>query len=56
MDQNEKMFDRNYCLRKEAEFYANARAATDPKLKRTYEAAAREFAYRATLLKEKTKT
>jgi len=56
MNQTEQMLDRNYCLRKEAEFNANARIATDPKVKRAYEAAAREFAYRAMLLKEKPKT
>jgi hypothetical protein len=50
MDQDEQMLDRNYCLRKEAEFRANARVATDPKIKLAYEAAAREFAYRARLL------
>ena len=56
MNQTDQMLDRNYCLRKEAEFNANARIATDPKVKRAYEAAAREFAYRAMLLKEKAKT
>lgn len=50
MNQNEQMLDRDYCLRKEAEYRANARVATDPKIKLAYEAAAREFAYRARLL------
>ena len=50
MNQNEQMLDRDYCLRKEAEYRANARVATDPKIKLAYEAAAREFAYRAMLL------
>ena len=47
------MLDRTYCLQKESEYRAKALVATDPKIKSAYEAASREFAYRATLLKEK---
>ncbi len=39
--------DAEFCRRKEREYYAKARAATDPKLKAAYEAAAREYALRA---------
>lgn len=53
MDQNELMLDINYCLQKEAEYRAKALVATDPKVKLAYEAAAREFAYRAMLLRKK---
>jgi hypothetical protein len=49
---DEQMLDINFCLQKEAEYYAKARAVPDPKIKSTYEAAAREFAYRAKMLKE----
>ncbi len=47
------MLDINYCLQKEAEYRAKALVATDPKVKLAYEAAAREFAYRAMLLRKK---
>jgi hypothetical protein len=43
---DEKMQNINYCLQKEAEYYAKARVAADQKLKEAYEAAAREFAFR----------
>jgi len=49
------MDDQNYCLRKSLEYSAKARAATDPKLISSYNAVAREYAYRAMLLKEKKK-
>jgi hypothetical protein len=39
--------DAEFCRRKEREYYAKARAASDPKLKAAYEAAAREYAWRA---------
>jgi hypothetical protein len=55
MDQDEQMRDRNYCLQKKAEYRAKARIATDPKIRLAYEAAAREFVYRAALLPEKAK-
>jgi len=53
MDEEEKMLDINFCLQKEAEYYAKARAATDPKIRSAYEATAREYAYRAKMLKDK---
>ena len=55
MAPREEMLDVAYCLRKETAYYAKASAATDPEIKATYEAAAREYAYRAMLLKEKKK-
>jgi hypothetical protein len=53
MPPDEKMFDADFCRQKEAEYYAKARAATDQKLKSTYEAAAREYAYRVKFLAAK---
>jgi hypothetical protein len=50
-----EMLDLSHCVRKEAAFSAKAKAATDPLLRSTYEAAAREYAYRAMLLKETKK-
>jgi hypothetical protein len=55
MDNDEKTHDLSFCLRKEAENYAKARTATDPKLISSYNAIAREYAYRAMLLKETQK-
>ena len=55
MVEDEEKHDASFCLRKELEYSAKARAATDPKIKSTYEAAAREYAYRALLLKETKK-
>lgn len=49
----DEMLDINYCLRKEAEFAAKARATADPKLKAAYEATAREFAFRVQQLRSK---
>ena len=51
----ENMDDLNYCLQKSAEYSAKAQAATDPKIVSSYKAIAREYAYRAVLLKEKKK-
>ena len=51
MTQYNEMLDPAHCLRKEIEYHAKAEAATDPKLKSAYDATAREYAYRATLLK-----
>jgi len=56
MAPHDEMLDLAHCLRKEIAYYAKARAATDPEIKATYEAAAREYAYRAMLLKETKKT
>jgi hypothetical protein len=50
---NEEMLDVDHCLRKEAEYYAKAKAATDPKLKSAYDATAREYHRRVELLKER---
>ena len=55
MDEDETVQDLSFCLRKEAEYYAKARAATEPRLASSYNACAREYAYRAMLLKEKKK-
>jgi hypothetical protein len=50
---DEEMLDINHCLQKEAEYYAKARATTDPKLKGAYEATAREFAFRVQQFRSK---
>lgn len=50
---DEKMLDINYCMQKEAEYYAKARSTNDPKLKDAYEATAREFAFRVKSLRLK---
>jgi hypothetical protein len=42
-----KMRDAEFCRHKAREYDAKARAAADPKLKSAYEAAAREYAWRA---------
>jgi len=55
MVDSKTMDDPNYCLRKSAEYSAKAHAATDPKIIASYNAIAREYAYRALLLKEKKK-
>ena len=52
MAPHNEMQDLAHCLRKEIEFYDKAAAASDLKLKVAYEAAAREYRYRASLLKE----
>jgi hypothetical protein len=44
------MLDPDHCRRKEEEYYAKVKAATDPKLKSAYHATAREYAYRVKLL------
>ncbi len=51
MAPHDEMHDLAHCLRKEMEYYAKATAATDEKLKSAYEATAREYCYRAALLK-----
>jgi hypothetical protein len=55
MNPDEQMHDINFCLLKEAEYYAKARTATNPKIKSAYEATAKEYAHRAAMLKEKKK-
>ena len=55
MVEDEEIHDVSFCLRKEVEYNAKAHAATDPKIKSTYEAVAREYAYRARLLEEAKK-
>jgi hypothetical protein len=52
MDSYNEMLDVDHCLRKEPAYHANARAIDGPQLKSTCEAAAREYRYRALLLKE----
>lgn len=52
MDEDKQIGDINSCLQKEAEYCAKASCAKDPKIQSTYEAIAREFAFRAKLLKE----
>ena len=54
MDQNQNRegIDTRHCRRKEAEYSAMARATTDPEMKIAYEALAREYAYKALLIRE----
>jgi hypothetical protein len=54
VDEDEQIHDINICLQKEAEYYAKACSEKNTKLRSTYEAVAREFAYRAKSLKEKS--
>ncbi|MDP2296363.1 MAG: hypothetical protein Q8M24_12995 [Pseudolabrys sp.] len=51
MDMFDETLDLAECLRKEMEYYAKADAASDKGLKSAYEAAAREYNHRATLIK-----
>ena len=53
VDDDKQILDINFCAQKEAEYCAKARSAKDLKIRLAYEAVAREFAYRAKLLKEK---
>jgi hypothetical protein len=53
MDQEN--LDTSHYQRKEAEYYAKSRAATDQNIKSAYEAAAREYAYQAMVLKKTKK-
>jgi len=53
VDEDKQILDINFCLQKEAEYYAKACSTKDPKIRSTYEAVAREFAYRVKLLKER---
>ena len=55
MIEDDKLHDVSFYLRKEVEYNAKARATSDPKIKSAYEAAEREYAYRALLLKETEK-
>ena len=52
VDEDKQIGDISSCLQKEAEYCAKASCAKDAKIQSTYEAIAREFAYRAKLLKE----
>ena len=55
MPPDNEMLDLAHCLRKEMEYYEKAKAATNPRLKSAYEAAAHEYAHQAALLKEAKK-
>lgn len=46
MTDDKKMLDVRYCLTKQSEYHAKARATTNDKLRSAYEAVAREFARR----------
>lgn len=50
---DDDMNDPGYCLAKEAEYAAKARATNDRALKSAYEAAAREYAFRLLLVGSK---
>jgi hypothetical protein len=49
----EDMHDADFCRQKEVEYSAKARATNDRTVKSAYEAAAREYAYRAALMNSK---
>jgi hypothetical protein len=49
----EDMHDADFCHQKEAVYSAKARATNDRAVKAAYEAAAREYAYRAALIDSK---
>jgi hypothetical protein len=51
LPRDHEMNDPQFCRGKEADYYAKAKAETNPRLKSAYEAAAREYAYRARLMK-----
>jgi hypothetical protein len=53
-DKDDDMNDAGYCLAKEEEYAAKARATNDRALKSAYESAAREYSYRLTLIGSKT--
>ena len=55
LPRDQEMQNPDFCHGKELDYYAKAKAATDPNLKSAYEATAREFAYRVRLISsEKT--
>jgi hypothetical protein len=51
----DEMEDASFCLAKEAEYAAKARATNNRAIRSAYEAAAREFAYRVKLIGSKNK-
>lgn len=53
LGRSEDMHDADYCREKEAEYSAKARATNNVAVKSAYEAAAREYAYRAQLIDSK---
>jgi hypothetical protein len=52
----EDMNDADFCRQKEAEYLAKARATNNLAIKSAYKAAAREYAFRAGLIKSKKAT
>ncbi len=56
LPRDEEMFDLAFCRGKQAEYAAKAKTATNPSLKLAYEATAREYAYRLTLIGGKSAT
>lgn len=50
MPRDHEMNDPQFCRGKEADYYAKAKAETNPRLKSAYEAAAREYAYRVRII------
>jgi hypothetical protein len=48
----DETLNKDYCQRKAAEYTAKAKAAINPQTKAAYDAAAREFLYRLTKIKE----
>jgi hypothetical protein len=53
---DDDMEDAGYCVAKEAEYAAKARATNDKALKSAYESAAREYSYRLILISSKKAT
>lgn len=55
LPRDEAMQNQDFCHGKEVDYYAKAKATTDPKLKSAYEATAREFDYWRIIGSEKIK-
>ena len=53
LSRHDDMQSADYCRAKEAEYYAKASATNDRAIKSAYEAAAREYAFRVTLIESK---
>lgn len=53
LSRDNDMLNSDYCRAKEAEYYAKAAATNDRAIKSAYEAAAREYAFRVTLIETK---
>lgn len=53
LSRDNDMQNADYCRTKQAEYYAKARGTNDRAIRSAYEAAAREYGFRVTLLEAK---